>query len=272
MSTVVVINGERDWGQYFPDMEVVRVRIQDAGWVMRDGQLWVLTADGAWKVDGVLWRVGAIANHWRQRAALNLIRQSGVPCVTRAAALVRCHDRLAMLAELREAGLPVVEFDASVGPQLASRIGRDAPFVAKVGSHHGGHGKVLVRQGQWPEIADLVEAADDYVTTEPFIDYVRDVRVLLIGDRLWGMARKGSGWRANVDTVHAHMIDPPEVLAGHALRFAAHIGAEMLALDALEDPEGRFVILESNETPGLAGFPETTRWETAALLASQMIS
>lgn len=214
--------------------------------------------------------MGAIADHWRQRAALNLVRQAGVPCVTRASALVRCYDRLAMLAELREAGLPVVPFDASIGSRLASRIGRDTPFVAKVGSHHGGHGKVLVRGDAWPELADLVEAADAYVTTEPYVDYVRDVRVLLVGDRVWAMSRKGAGWRANVDTVAAHVVDPPEELVVHARRFASHIGADMLALDAIEDADGGFVVLESNETPGLAGFPEAARWETAGLLAAQM--
>ncbi len=268
---MVVVNGEQDWNRYLPDLEVVHRRIQSCGWVLRRDGLWVIDAEGGVRVDAVLWRVGAIRPDRRHRLALELIRLAGVPCVNGAAPLLRCFERLSMLAELRDAGVPVVPFSVAVGDALVRRIDQPLPAVLKVGSHHGGYGKTRIETAeQWSELTDLLFAADDYITVEPFLPHKRDVRCLLIGDRVWGMVRRGVSWRANVDTVKHQPIEPPPLLEEWTRRAAAHLGAQVLALDALELDDGSMVVLESNETPGLAGFPEATREGMAGLLRSAM--
>lgn len=190
--TVAVINGEKYWHSYLPEseFEVAYRRLQDCSWVLKDGALWCVDRDSALRVEGVLWRVGAIRPHPSHRTALEVIRLSGVPCVNPAATLLRGYERLSMLAELRAAGLPVIAFDVAVGDGMSRRLGRDFPFVVKAGNHHAGYGKVLVRDAaQWADVADLLFAVDDYVTVEPFIDYRRDVRCLAMGERLWAMVR-----------------------------------------------------------------------------------
>lgn len=269
--TIVVVNGERDWHTRFPGAEVVYGRIQDCAWVLRDGELWYVDREAATRVGGVLWRVGAIRPSERYRTALEIIRLSGVPCVNPAGALLRGFDRLSMLAELRTAGLPVVPFDVAVGDDMARRLGRTFPLVVKAGNHHAGLGKMRVcDQESWGDVADLLFAVDDYVTVEPYIAYRRDVRCLAIGERYWAMEREGRGWKANVDTRKYRLIEPPEPLVQHTRAAMRHLHADTLALDFLEQEDGQFVVLESNDTPGLSGFPDEVRAELADCLARQL--
>ncbi|RKG56517.1 hypothetical protein D7X30_23415 [Corallococcus sp. AB011P] len=269
--TLVVINGEQYWQRYFPEYEVVFRRLQECSWVLRGGELWCINRESATRLDGVLWRVGAIRPDPRHRATLELIRLSGVPCSNPASVLARCHDRLSMLAEMREAGLPVIPFDAALGDDMLRRLERPVPFVVKVGNHHAGLGKALVRDaGAWPEIADLLFAADDYAVVEPFIDYERDVRCLAVGERMWAMTRASAGWKANVDTRKYHVIDPPPELADHTRRAMRHLGADVLGLDFLQAKDGAYTLLECNDTPGLSGFPEELREDVAECLRVRM--
>lgn len=270
-SHIAVINGEQSWRSWFPEHEVIAVRLQDASWVLKEGTLWCVTREAATPVDGVLWRVGAIRPDPRHRNVLDLIRLSDVPCVNPAAALARCHDRLAMLAEMREAGLPVVPFNASLGDEMVRRIARPAPFVVKVGNHHGGYGKALVRSdAEWSDLADLLFAANDYAVVEPFIDYKRDVRCLAIGDQFWAMAREGAGWKANVQTRRHQVIDPPPQLVDYTRRAREQLRADIVALDFLETQDGQYLLLECNDTPGLSGFPESLRAALADCLVQRM--
>ncbi len=263
---IVVVNGERGWEEYLAPHEVVVHRVQDTHWVLRNRRLFAIDRAQAGQVDGVLWRVGAIRPDDRQRTALEVIRLSGVPCVNSAAVLLRNFDRLGMLSSLREAGLPAPWFDAVSDTEVLERVAVEYPRVLKVGGLHGGFGKAKVDDPDaWGEIRDLAFAAETYATVEPFIPHKRDVRCLLIGDAVFGMERRGRGWRANVDTIKSRMIDPPPDLERMTRGLARHLGATLLAVDALET-DGGWVVMESNETPGLSGFPDLARVEMARLL------
>ncbi|WP_338866414.1 hypothetical protein [Myxococcus stipitatus] len=269
--TVVVVNGEQYWQGYLPEHEVVSRRLQDTSWVLRDGELWCIDRQSAIRVEGILWRVGAIRPEPRHRVLLDVIRLSGVPCVNPASTLARSYDRLSMLAEMRAAGLPVIPFNVAVGDDMVRRIARPPPFVVKVGNHHGGYGKAQVRsEAEWSDLADLIFTANDYAVVEPFIQYRRDVRCLAIRDRLWAMERRGAGWKANVQTRAYQVIDPPDVLAMHTRRALEHLGADIVALDFLETQEGEFLLLECNDTPGLSGFPESLREALAECLRDRL--
>ncbi len=268
---IIVVNGEPDWAPYFTGFEVEPIRIQDAGWVLRGGELWCLTSSSATLVEGVLWRLGAVRQDWRQRAALNAIRLASVPCVSSSTSLLRCWDRIAMLAELREAGIPTVEFDLAIGDRLVKRHGREFPFIVKVGSHHGGFSKALIEDGtQWSQIADLLFCADDFMTVEPYVEHERDLRCLMIGDQAWCMEQRGASWRANADTLQAKIVEPPTELLDYTQRIRTHLGATSVGVDALERADGSFVVLEVNDPPGLVGFPEEARRAVAAELLAQL--
>jgi ribosomal protein S6--L-glutamate ligase len=268
---LVVLNGELDWADYFPEAEVVRHRVQDTTFALQGGVLHAFDREHAGRVDGVLWRLGAVRPDVAHQHVLHVIAHSGVPCVNAPRLIARHYDRLAMLLALRDAGLPVVPFDVVTDAASVARLRRPFPFVAKLGNHHGGLGKVLVHDdASWGELADLLAVSATYATVEPYLDYRRDVRVLAVGDELWAMARRGSGWRANVDTAAYEVIAVPPALAELARRALAALGAELLALDFLELDEDRIVVLESNETPGFSGFPRSVRESVANLLKRRL--
>lgn len=269
--TIVVLHGEQDWAHRFPDDDVVPRRLPDCAWVLRDGELWCIDRDSALKVDAVLWRVGAIRPRERHRNVLDLIRLAGVPCVNPSEVLLRGFDRLSMLAELRAAGLPVVPFDVAIGDDMARRLGREFPLVVKAGNYHAGLGKLLVQQREaWSDVADLLFASEDYVTVEPFIPYRRDVRCLAIGEHTWAMERESHGWKANVGTRKHRLITPMSPIVEHTRAAMQHLRADILGLDFLERQDGEFVVLESNDTPGLSGFPDETRAALAQCLHARM--
>jgi ribosomal protein S6--L-glutamate ligase len=199
-----------------------------------------------------------------------MIRLSGVPCVNTAEILLRNFDRLGMLASLRAAGLPAPEFDAVSDTEVLERVAVSYPRVLKIGGLHGGFGKAKADDPEsWAEARDLAYAAGTYATVEPYLEHERDVRCLLIGDAVFAMERRGRGWRANVDTIEHRLIDPPPDLEAMTRRLGRHLGATLIAVDALETANG-WVVIESNETPGLSGFPELARLELARLLLAAM--
>lgn len=176
-----------------------------------------------------------------------------------------------MLAELREAGVPTVPCDVAVGDRLVKRHGQDFPFIVKVGSYHGGFAKALIEDGEsWSQVADLLFAADDYMTVEPYHRHERELRCLAIGGKVWCMEQQGASWRANADTLRATLVDPPEDLLRYTRKIQRHLGSTSVGVDALENENGEFVVLEVNDPPGLVGFPEDARWSLAQELKSRL--
>ncbi len=269
--TVVIVNGERDWADHFPDASVRRCRLQTAQWQVSGDALYLLDEQGRTRVDGVLWRVGAIRPEPRHRVVLDLIRLTGTPCVNPAATLQRGFDRLSMRAEMQAIGMPMLPQEIVLGGALLDHTEPATPAVLKVGNYHAGYGKALVRTPEnWADLRDLAWTADDYVTLEPFVDYVRDLRCLAVGDEIWGMARRSGSWKANRDTQEYALTDLPAELTGYTRAAMAHLGADILGLDFLEDRAGRFYLLETNDVPGLSGFPAAIRPLLARRLVAQI--
>ncbi|GGR71913.1 hypothetical protein GCM10008959_36870 [Deinococcus seoulensis] len=269
--TVVIVNGEREWADVFPDAQVRHCRLQTAQWQVAGQTLYLLHEQGRTRVDGLLWRVGAIRPDPRHRVVLDLIRLTRTPCVNPAATLQRGFDRLSMRAEMQAIGLPLLPQEIILGSTLLDHTEPTPPAVLKIGNYHAGYGKALITaRSDWPDLRDLTWTADDYVTLEPFVDYVRDLRCLAVGNDLWAMKRRSESWKANRDTQEYSLTDPPAELAEYTRAAMAHLGADILGLDFLEDREGRFFLLETNDVPGLTGFPTSIRHTLARRLMEQI--
>jgi ribosomal protein S6--L-glutamate ligase len=258
IETLVIVNGEEFWADYFPEYKVYQVRLQTSKWLLHDGKLWVYDNGLKIRVDSLLWRIGAVQPHPNHRDILELIRFSGVPCLNSAELLLRDLHRLTMLNDLKEGGLPLVAFSAIVGPALMTQLPMQLPAIIKVGTYHAGYGKMrLSTLEQWQDMTDMVFATKDYFTIEPFIDYVRDIRCLAVGNQVWALARSGSRWKANTGFVDSQLIPAPEILYNYTLAMMQRVNADLLALDILETAEGQYHVLEYNAVPGLAAFPVT---------------
>lgn len=260
MKTLIVVNGENDWQGYLPGIEVQQIRLQESKWLYHDGKLWVFHFTGVTRADAILWRVGAIRPHHSHRTVLELIRLAQVPCVNPVQVLLRGFDRLSMLNELREAGLPLLPYSVALGERTLDLFQPALPAVLKVGNYHGGFGKVRIEDNnQWAEVKDLLFVTDDYITIEPYIDYLQDIRCLAVGEQMWAMARQGASWKANAQTMSYQVIDVPPLLQEHTRRAMAHFNADVLGLDFLQTRDENYHLLESNDTPGFSGFPDEVR-------------
>lgn len=272
MKTLLVVGGAVDFAPDFSGVRVEARRLQNARWILRDDKtLWFLDGSGAFRVDAVLWRVGAIRPLAEHRHALELIRLAGIPCVNPAGTLLRGFERLSMLAELRDLGVPLVPFGAYLGEGVLEATEPELPCVLKVGNWHGGIGKARLRKREeWLDARDLALASSEYATVEPFIDYRRDVRVLSVGGRIWAMERESGDWKVNRGVAIARVITVPGELADWTRRAANHLNADMVGLDWIETPEGEWKCLESNDVPGLTGWPDGVRAALVACVREKM--
>jgi ribosomal protein S6--L-glutamate ligase len=271
MNTLIVVNGEQYWQEHFPGFQVHYRRLQNSKWLYYEDKLWVLDQSGMIRVDSVLWRVGAIRPHPNHRAILELIRLAQVPCMNPPQTLLRGFDRLSMLNEMRDAGLPIIQFSAAVGEQILDKLDPELPAVIKIGNYHAGFGKTKIADTQqWQDVKDLSFVSEDYVTIEPFIDYIADIRCLAICDQMWAMTRRSSGWKANTGAISYELIKVPALLEEYTSRAMAHLGADILGLDFLQDQQGNYFLLESNDIPGLSGFPEGALTAVARCMRQKM--
>ncbi|MFD3166130.1 RimK family alpha-L-glutamate ligase [Herpetosiphon sp. NSE202] len=266
---IVVIHGESDWSDYLAGYDVVQCRLNQTKWLVQDNQVWAFSENRRIQVEAVLWRLGAVRPEPHQQRLLALLDFAAIPCVNPTNVLLACYDRLAMLAMLKRLGLPVLPQIISLGDGMIERIQPDLPVVAKIGSYHAGYGKMRIQTAeQWAEFCDLSFVSPDYCSSEPYIEYVRDIRCLLVGDQVWAMQRRSSGWRANVATNAYQLIEPPAEILEYSQRVMQQLKADILGIDFIEDQQGTFWVLECNEIPGLAGFPEAAR----ALLAARLLN
>jgi ribosomal protein S6--L-glutamate ligase len=271
MKNIIVVNGEMDWPEYFPGYAVHHRRIQQSSWLYHQGTLWIFDASGGQRVDAVLWRVGAIKPHPGQRHALGLIRMACVPCLNPARVLLRGYDRLSMLNELKEAGLPISSFSVALGERVLDLLHPTFSAVLKVGNFHGGFGKMRVEsEAQWSDARDMTFITEEYATLEAYIDYARDIRCLAVGEQIWAMVRRGRSWKANTQTQEYKIIPVPPLLEDYTRRAMKHLQVDVLALDFLENHDGSYVLLESNDIPGFSGFPVRVREEVAQLLCAKL--
>ena len=102
IETLVLVNGEEFWSDYFPEYQVHHVRLQTSKWLLNDGKLWVYDNGLKIRVDSLLWRIGAVQPYPNHRDILELVRFSGVPCLNPAELLLRDLHRLTMLNDLKE--------------------------------------------------------------------------------------------------------------------------------------------------------------------------
>lgn len=270
MKTILIINGEKYWKDYFAGFNVVQKKVQNSEFIVKDAELYVIDADGVCKPDVIFWRLGAVNPEVKHRNILELIEYSGVPCVNAASTLLMGYERLSMLNRLKKLGLPVIDFNVATNTTQLKNMEMQFPFVVKVGNHHGGYGKSLVsNEEQWEELKDLLFIHQDYVTIEKFINYKYDIRYLAINNKVWAMKRKGKYWKANSLTQDYQLIEPEKEWIEKVKLLQEKIKADIVAIDVLETENGEKVILEYNDIPGLSGFPEDAKLELSDIVKNK---
>lgn len=120
----------------------------------------------------------------------------------------------------------------------------------------GGEGRGILRV-ESPDLAERVfktlSRTDSVLFLQKFIPHDGyDIRILAIGDKIWGMTRHSDvDWRTNVQrgaAVRPH--DPTDEQLNLALQTLDAIGLEMAGVDLLPGRDGNLYLLEANGVPG----------------------
>jgi len=117
------------------------------------------------------------------------------------------------------------------------------------------------------EMAEVLKKRQDKgvrprkIVIQNFVDYKYDLRVLVIGERMYCMRRipKKGDFRANFSlggSVELFQITPE--IRDLTRRAIKSIGLEVAGVDILIDKKGKLYILEVNHTPGMIGMEEAT--------------
>ena len=188
---------------------------------------------------------------------LGQLEAAGVLLLNSPRAIEAAVDKYLSLALLQRAGLPVpttfVAQDLSTAMKGFHELGKDVVVKPIFGSL----GRGLVRLQGVDQAADCFrELADGQrvIYQQKFIPHAGyDVRLLVLGDRVWGMKRKNPHhWITNISQGgigEVYQVGPRE--RELALAAAVAVGAHFAGVDLITDSKtGEQFVLEVNAVPG----------------------
>lgn len=225
------------------------------------------------EVDAVLVRTmpsGSLEQVVFRMDCLAQLQASGLPVVNSPRAVEVAVDKFLCSALLKRGGLDVprtlvcqTEEDAL---QAFSRLGGDV--VVK--PLFGGEGRGITRindEALMLRAAKLLIPLGAVVYLQEFVPHEGcDLRVLVLGDRVFGIRRRNpQDWRTNVSRgATAEPLEVSAPLADVARRAAAATGAEFAGVDVLPASDGRQLVLEVNAVPGWKALAHTLNIDMAA--------
>lgn len=206
---------------------------------------------------------------------LGRLAATGTPVVNPPRALELAIDKYLTLAHLAEAGLPVprtvVVQDAASAARAHAELGGDCVIKPLFGSR--GRGIVRVASG---DADGLPGDTGGIVYLQEFIPHHGwDVRVLVVGERLFAMRRLAAlgEWRTNLALGgQAESLVLPAEWGDLARRAAAAVGAPLAGVDLLPARDGRLLVLEVNAVPGWRGLESVVGPRVAEAVADHVVA
>ncbi len=207
---------------------------------------------------------------------LHALRELGVPVYNNARAIERCVDKSMTSFLLSTAGLPTPPTLATQNAEVARQaLTRQPDQVLK--PLFGAQGRGLQRVAG-PQALPEAESVGGVYYLQPFIpprteNHWQDRRVFVIGDRaVAAMNRHGLNWITNVHQGgRCEAVASDDEPAALAVRAAQAVGATYTGVDLIQNPQGRWLVLEVNSMPAWQGLQQVTATDIAALLADDFI-
>jgi [lysine-biosynthesis-protein LysW]--L-2-aminoadipate ligase len=183
--------------------------------------------------------------------AARLFEHAGLPVLNNSDVIALCGDKLRTALALSRAGLPIPRkaMDGFGYPSVVKPlVGSWGRLAARLTGPDAAEA-VLEHRDALPDPLQRITLVQEYIDAGH-----RDIRVLVFGDLVFGaIYRIADGWRAN--TRRGARVEPcplDDEIVELAREAAAVVGSGTLAVDLLEDAEGRYVN-EINATPEFAG-------------------
>ena len=181
-------------------------------------------------------------------------------------------DKFLASARLAQAGIPTPRTNVCQSWQTAmegfAELGEDVVIKPLF----GGEGRGITRVSD----PDLAERAFKMLTQMGAVIYQQqfvphegsDLRILLLGDRAWGMRRRNTDdWRTNVSRgAKTEPFEPDATTLQLARNAAQAVGAVFAGVDILEGNDGTRYVLEVNAVPGWKAISQTLQVDIAAEL------
>ena len=196
--------------------------------------------------------------------AARTLEWSGVPVINDAAAIEVCGDKWRTSLALAAAGLPLPRTALALTPQAALAALEDIGYPALIKPVTGSWGRLIVQLRDAEMAGEVLEYVRALPGPAAHLCYVqelittpgRDIRAIVIGGEFLGAVyRIADGLRTNVARgARTERCGESAEIAKLATAAAAAVAAEIAAVDLVEDPAGRILVLEVNHRVEFSGF------------------
>ncbi len=238
-----------------------------------------LHANGLAQKYRLIW--SRVLSHTRALYLLSILNGWGLPTVNDYRTVLTCGDKVLTSQALIGHGLPTprtaVAFGAEAALEAIEEMGYPVVLKPAVGSWGRLLSKVNDRETAEAVLAHKTVLGGPGHSVFYIQEYVekpgRDIRVMVVGDEvIYAIYRRSSHWITNTARGAEALPCPltPE-MADVALRAARAVGGGILAVDLLEDADGRLLVSEVNHTPEFHGAMQAVEVDIAGKMADYVV-
>ncbi len=188
--------------------------------------------------------------------ALHVLESQGVRCINRAAVVATCGDKVLTSLALLRAGVPTPPTFLAFTREAALAAVEELGYPAVVKPVVGSWGRLVARVNDRDAAEAVLEDRETLGDWHHQVFYVqayvpkpgRDIRAFVVGDEPIGaIYRTSEHWVTNTARGGRASRCPVEGPVGDlAVRAARAVGGGVLAVDLVEAPDGRLLVLEVN--------------------------
>ncbi len=212
--------------------------------------------------------------------AVRLLEGFGIRCINSARTIEICSDKLRTTIELVRAGVPTPEVrvatNAESGLRAVETIGYPAVLKPTVGSW----GRLVARVNDRDAAEAVLEHRETLGSVQQGVFYVqehinkpgRDIRVFVVGgEPIAAIVRTSEHWVTNTARgATAAGLAISDELGIICVNAAAAVGADVVAVDVLEDPERGLLVNELNHSMEFRNSIQTSGVNIPGLVARQV--
>lgn len=235
---------------------------------------------GAWSdYDAVIDRSLSLTN---SLTSVRILEGQGIRCVNPLRTIETCADKLLTTIALHQAGIPTpdvrVALEQESGVQAVEQIGYPAVLKPTVGSW----GRLVARVNDRDAAEAIIEHRTTLGSVQQGVIYVqehinkpgRDIRVFVVGNQVVAaIARSSEHWVTNTARgASASGLTITDDLRDLGARAAMAVGADLCAVDLLEDPDRGLLVNEINHSMEFRNSIDTTGINIPGLVARHVVS
>jgi [lysine-biosynthesis-protein LysW]--L-2-aminoadipate ligase len=204
----------------------------------------------------------------RSLYAIQTLESWGVRCVNRADVIATCGDKLLTSLALEQAGVPTPRTALAFTPEAALAAIETLGYPVVIKPVVGSWGRMVARANDRDAAEAILEDRATLGSWQQQICYIqeyvakpsRDIRAFVVGDApICAIYRTSEHWITNTARGGRASNCPVAGPVGdRALRAARAVGGGILAIDLVEAPDGRLLVIEVNHTMEFRNSIDTT--------------